>query len=162
MRDFTSSHLGQLRKIVGNCLLLVPGARIIILDSRQRILLQRRRDFKVWGLPGGNAEEGEDLMSVITREVAEETGLRLLDAQPFGFGSTPELETFTFPNGDRTQHFVLNFYCHRFKGIAKVSDDESTEIKWFSSSELPEMVPNMRESIRAYKRFLSSKQFQLF
>ncbi len=81
-------------------MLLAPGARIVIQDDRQRILLQKRHDFNVWGLPGGNAEEGEDLTSVIFREVKEETGLRLIEAQPFGFGSTPELETFTFPNGD--------------------------------------------------------------
>jgi len=36
MNDFASSSLGQLREIVGNRLLLLPGARIVILDKKQR------------------------------------------------------------------------------------------------------------------------------
>ncbi len=162
MSDFASSYVGQLRKLVGKRLLLIPGTRIIIVDHKGRILLQKRSDFGVWGLPGGNAEEGEDLASVIVREVEEETGLRIHDAKPFGFGSNPSLETFEFPNGDCAQHFVLNFFCNRFDGVPKVADGESLDIAWFEKHELPKMLPNMRESIKAYDRFLSSNQFQLF
>lgn len=163
MSDFASSYIGQLRKIVGNRLLLMPGARIVIQDDQQRILLQKRSDFKVWGLPGGMAEPGEDILSIIKREVEEETGLRILDAKPFGFGSSPSLETFTYPNGDQAQHFVLDFFSHHYEGTAKVADDESLDIDWFSINQLPDdILPNMLESIKAYRRFLASGEFQLF
>jgi len=105
MDDFESSYLGKLRKIVGDRLLLMPGARIIIIDREQQILLQKRSDFGVWGLPGGNSEEGENILSTIKREVKEETGLLILEAHAFGYGSNPDTETFTFPNGDRTHFF---------------------------------------------------------
>lgn len=162
MNDFASSYVGQLRKLVGNRRLLVPGARIVIEDSRQRILLQHRSDFGVWGLPGGNAEEGEDLSDLVVREVREETGLDVFDIEPFGFSSNPLLESFVYPNGDRTQHFSLNFFTRKYSGTLDASDEESLELSWFSVGELPEMLPNMRESISAFERYIGSKQFQLF
>ena len=116
MSDFASSYVGQLRQLVGNRLLLLPGARIVIQDDVGRILLQRRSDFGVWGLPGGNAEGGEDLPALIVREVKEETGLEISNVRPFGFASDPALESFTYPNGDHAQHFCLNFYTHDFAG----------------------------------------------
>ena len=151
MSDFASSYVGRLRKLVGTRLLLVSGARIVVEGPSGEILLQKRSDFDVLGLPGGNAEEGESLETAIVRETAEETGL---DVKPFGFGCDPTVETFTFANGDRCQYFVLNFFTRSFLGPPKVSDKESTAVDWFSTSQLPSMLPNMRRSVEAYVRFL--------
>lgn len=162
MNGFASSYLGQLRQVIGNRLVLVPGTRIIIQGDDQRILLQERADFGVWGLPGGNAELGEDLITGIIREVEEETSLRIFDPKAFGHASDPALETVTYGNGDRTQNSCLNFYCRRFDGVAKVNDDESTDMAWFHMEQLPEMLPCMRASVHAYQRFLATGEFQLF
>jgi ADP-ribose pyrophosphatase YjhB (NUDIX family) len=64
-------------RVVGCRLLLVPGARIVIENATAEVLLQKRSDFDLWGLPGGNAEEGEALEATIAREVTKETGLEL-------------------------------------------------------------------------------------
>lgn len=96
---FEESHLGKIQQLVGSQLLLVPGARIVIQYCNGKVLLQKRSDLGVWGLPGGNAEPEEDLKSVIRREVFEETGLTIIDVEPFGFSSNPDLETVKFPNG---------------------------------------------------------------
>lgn len=162
MSDFASSYLGQLRELVGNRLLLVPGIRVVIENHAGELLLQKRSDFGVWGLLGGNAEPGENLEQVIAREVQEEAGIEILDAKPFGFGSSPALETFTYPNGHEVQHFVMNFYCRKFLGTPTIMDDESLELGWFSPDELPEMLTNMAESLKAYRRFCASGQFQMF
>lgn len=161
MTDFASSYVGRLRTLVGPRLLLVPGARIVIENPAGQILLQKRSDFGVWGLPGGNAEEGEGLEDVIVREVAEETGLNVSDVRPFGFGCNPAFETFTFSNGDRCQYFVMMFYTRTFRGVPKQDGKESTDLDWFSISALPEMLPNMRRSVEAYDLFLSSGEFQM-
>jgi ADP-ribose pyrophosphatase YjhB (NUDIX family) len=128
MAGFSESYLGRLRALIGNRLLLVPGARVVIENGRGEILLQKRSDFEVWGLPGGNAEEGENLESVATREVLEETGLIVSKLQPFGFGCDPTIESFTFPNGDQCQFFVLNFFSREFSGELGIRDDESTSV----------------------------------
>jgi ADP-ribose pyrophosphatase YjhB (NUDIX family) len=153
MTSFADSYVGQLRRVVGCRRLLVPGARIVIENTKAEVLLQKRSDFDVWGLPGGNAEEGEALEATIAREVTEETGLELLEFKPFGFGCDPLIETFTFPNGDRCQYFVLNYFSRSFRGVPRVGDDESTAIQWFSLAALPPMLPNMLRSVEAYVKF---------
>ncbi len=161
MTDFADSYLGRLRSLVGPRLLLVPGARIVIENEAGEILLQKRSDLGVWGLPGGNAEPGEDLISVVTREVLEETGLSVSDVEPYGFGGNPALETIQFPNGDKCQFFVLNFFTRRFQGGLVISDGESLDLKWFSPKLLPDLLPNMRASIVSYELFKDTGTFQM-
>jgi ADP-ribose pyrophosphatase YjhB (NUDIX family) len=161
MAGFSDSYLGRLRALVGDRLLLVPGARLVIEDEAGRVLLQRRSDFGVWGLPGGNAEEGETLEAVVVREALEETGLVVRDVKPFGFGCDPAHETVTFPNGDRCQFFVLMFYTRSFSGQPVVTDEESTALGWFSVDDLPELLPNMARSLAAYREFKETGAFQL-
>jgi 8-oxo-dGTP pyrophosphatase MutT (NUDIX family) len=161
MGEFAESYLGRLRAVVGDRLLLVPGARIVIEDSGGRVLLQQRSDFGLWGLPGGNAEEGESLESVVVREVVEETGLTVSDVKPFGFGCDPAHETITFPNGDRCQFFALMFFTKSFVGVAAITDDESSALVWFDLGNLPTLLPNMARSLEAYRRFKTSGEFQM-
>ena len=85
MSGFWNSYLGRLRREVGDRLILMPGARIVIEDGQGRILLQERADFGLWGLPGGHAEDGEDLTDMIVRETLEETGLIIASPTPYGF-----------------------------------------------------------------------------
>ena len=161
MTPFADSYVGRLRRLVGSRLLLVPGARIVIENDSGEILLQKRSDFGVWGILGGNAEEGESLETSIVREVREETGIVVNDVRPYGFGSDPAVETHTFPNGDRCQFFSLNFYARSFVGVPRIADGESLALGWFDPAELPEMLPNMRRSLDAYVRFRSTGEFQL-
>lgn len=158
---FADSYLGQLRALIGSRLVLMPGARIVIERADSRILLQKRTDFGLWGLPGGNAEQGEGLEAVVIREVLEETGLIVSDVEPFGFGCDPHYETFQFPNGDRAQFFALMFHTRSFEGEPAVADDESTAVGWFAPDSLPEMLPNMARSIEAYLRFKATGKFQM-
>ncbi|WP_161808025.1 NUDIX domain-containing protein [Mesorhizobium sp. 1M-11] len=159
--SFADSYLGRLRQLVGNRLILVPGARIVVEREDGCILLHKRTDFNMWGLPGGSAEEGENIETIIIREVAEETGLVVSNVKPFAYGSDPRYETFEFPNGDRTQFFALIFYTRSFTGEAAVTDDESSAVGWFAPDALPDMLPNMARSIEAYVRFRKTGEFQM-
>lgn len=159
--SFAESYLGRLRQLVGTRLVLVPGARIVIERDDGRILLHKRTDFNIWALPGGNAEEGESIETLIVREVTEETGLTVRNVKPFAFASDPHHETFEFPNGDRTQFFALVFYTRSFTGQAAVMDDESSAVGWFAPHALPDVLPNMARSIEAYVRFTETGEFQM-
>lgn len=161
MSSFPESYLGQLRAVVGHRMLLVPGARVVLENHRGEILLQQRSDFRIWGLPGGNAEIGESLATVAMREVQEETGLSVSNLQAFGFGCDPTIEIHIFPNGDQCQFFVLNFCSKNFSGDLRMTDDESLALRWFSIRQLPDMLPNMLGSVQAYERFLDSGKFQM-
>ncbi|SIT23643.1 NUDIX domain-containing protein [Achromobacter sp. MFA1 R4] len=161
MASFSDSYLGRLRELVGSRLLLVPGARIIIQNGAGNVLLQRRSDFRVWGLPGGNAEEGETLEEVVIREVEEEMGIKVDELRPIGFGCDPAYETHVFPNGDQCQYFCLVFHTRSFRGEPVVNDDESIDVGWFSMNDLPDMLPNMRRSVEAYQRYEQTGEFQI-
>lgn len=65
---------------------IVPrtSARVILLDERARMLLFNGRiartatgDIMAWFLPGGGAEDGEQLTTTAVRELFEETGLQV-------------------------------------------------------------------------------------
>jgi len=139
----------------------MPGARIVIQDDAGRILLQHRSDFDLWGLPGGNAEDGEGLETIIVREVEEEVGIFIKAPRPFGFASNPLFETITFPNGHCCQFFVMLFFADTFEGIARVADDESRAVGWFDADALPKMLPNMRRSVEAFQAFRATGCFQM-
>ncbi len=161
MAGFDSTYLGRLRQVVGDRLILTPGARIVIQNADGRILLQHRTDFGLWGLPGGSAEDGEDLTSIIVREVEEEVGLLIEPPQPFGFASDPAFETITYPNGHRCQFFVMLFFTEAFQGVPRVADDESHAVDWFDMGALPDMLPNMRRTVEAYRAFRTTGSFQM-
>ena len=159
--SFADSYLGKLRAIVGQRQLLVPGARVVVKRHDNRVLMQHRSDFDVWGLPGGNAELYEDLQTVAVRETLEETGLQIWNLRPFGFGCDPEFETITFPNGDVCQFFAMMFDTESFDGEARATDEESRALAWIPLNDLPTVLPNMRRSLEAFQRFEQTGDFQM-
>jgi len=161
MGGFWDTYLGGLRREVGGRLILMPGARIVIEDAEQRILLQERSDTRVWNLPGGHAEEGEDITTGIVRETLEETGLRIAAPTPFGFSCDPAIETIVYPNGHQLHSFAMLFHADTFEGEAHVADDESLAVGWFPLDALPDLPLNMRRTVEAYRRFKETGVFQM-
>lgn len=160
--SFHDSYLGRLRQRIGSELVLMPGVRCVLADPGGRILLQRRSDFGVWGLPGGNAEPGESLLDVAIREVREEVGVDVPVMAPYGCASDPAFETITFPNGDRCQFVSLMFWAATDGTGAHAASDETLEAAWFDPAALPDdMLANMRRSVEAFVRFQATGSFQM-
>ncbi|HVW92922.1 MAG TPA: NUDIX domain-containing protein [Devosia sp.] len=160
MTVFADSYLGQLRKLVGKRLLLVPGTRIVIENDVGLILLDLRPDFGLWALPGGACEPDEDVVATIVREVAEESGLALGKVTPFGFASDPRGETTIFPNGDVCRNFCLLFATREFVGTPRPIDGEALEYGWFDPRHLPAMVLNHASTVEAWLRWKLDGSFQ--
>ena len=79
-------YVKELRKLVGNRPLILPGAVVIILNEQNEMLLQHRSDGG-WGLPGGIMELGESMEETARREVQEETGLVVGELELMGIFS---------------------------------------------------------------------------
>jgi 8-oxo-dGTP pyrophosphatase MutT (NUDIX family) len=160
--NFADSYLGKLRKIVGSRLILVPGARIVVHDPLGRVLLELRKDFHKWGLPGGHQEIGDSSAETAIREVFEETGLRITRPQVFGVASDPRHETVRFPNGDRTQSVSVLFHARKPRGEPKFDPRETLDLGWFAPDELPAaLMPNSARTLKAFRRFRQTGRFQM-
>lgn len=160
--NFADTYIGKLRQKIGNDLLLLPGASCLFVDGEGRILLERRSDFGIWGVPGGNAEPGEDIVTTIRREMLEETGHEAPVLTPFGFASDPATKTLTFPNGHRCQFFVLLFWAPWPAGVTPMPSAESLAFGWFAPDDLPaDCMPATRANVAALGRFRATGVFQL-
>jgi ADP-ribose pyrophosphatase YjhB (NUDIX family) len=160
-KSFKDSHLGRLRAVVGTRLLLLPTACVVVQREDGRVLLQHRSDFEVWGLPGGFAEEGERLQDGIIRETLEEMGIAIRNVRPFAFSDDPEVETRTYPGGDRCHTFTLVFFTREFDGEPRVNDEESLGVGWFALDDLPPLMPNMARMLDGFRAFLRTGEFQI-
>ncbi len=63
------------------------GARLLLLDARDRLLLIHAHDpldpaHEWWELPGGGLDDGEDTVRACRRELAEETGITDVEIGP--------------------------------------------------------------------------------
>lgn len=147
-----------LRQWVGHTKLIVPGGAGLIRDDRGRVLLQKRSDFGLWGLPGGGMDLGETIQDTVRREVREEVGL---DVEPLGLialQTDPRLEL-VFPNGDEMQAFGALFECRIAGGALQRQESEVLELGWFAATELPSMTRLAARWIEDGSRFRGETLF---
>ncbi|AGS20299.1 NUDIX domain-containing protein [Rhizobium etli] len=63
-----TSHIMELRGLIGNRLLLVPSVAAVIHDDEGNLLLQEKAS-EGWSLPAGAIEPGETPQEAVIREV---------------------------------------------------------------------------------------------
>jgi 8-oxo-dGTP pyrophosphatase MutT (NUDIX family) len=120
------------------------GARVLLLDSDDRILLVHARDpddpdHHWWELPGGGQQPGEQLQDTVRREVGEETGIVLTDIGPELW-----IRESRFTYRGRAHHRLDHVYLGRVPdGQAELplnlSDNEKTgliERRWWTADDL--------------------------
>ncbi|MGY3704910.1 NUDIX hydrolase [Vagococcus martis] len=130
-------YLLELRKEVGNRPLVVAGVLGLLIENNE-LLLIKRSDNGLWGLPAGSIELYESPYTAMCRELFEETGLKTKESDlellnVFG-GKT---QTYTYPNGDVCSFVSISFYIKAYsQHIVKVTS-ETKDCRFFSLKELP-------------------------
>lgn len=109
-RDFLSSYIADLRKIVGHRTLIQCAGSIIIENEKGEILLGRRTDNHMWGYAGGSIEIDERIEECAKRELFEETGLIADEMTLFMINSGPEVH-YVYPNGDEVSNVEVIYLC---------------------------------------------------
>ena len=123
------------------------GVGVIVRDKNGHVLLERRSDCGMWGLPGGHIEPGESVSSTAIREAKEETGLDVRITGLFGVYSEPVGRIVTFP--DRVVHLVDTIVEAEIVGGELRCSQESLEIKFYNIDDLPvDIVPPAQPIIR--------------
>ncbi len=114
----------------------------LVRDAEGRVLMIRspRRD---WEFPGGQVEEGEDLVTALQREVLEETGITVSVGKLAGVYSNVK------------SHIVMfDFLCEFVSGELQTSA-ESPAVEWVIESEALERIirPVIRDRMRDMLEF---------
>ncbi|MCI3226427.1 NUDIX domain-containing protein [Streptomyces sp. NP-1717] len=133
----TPDFIREIRATAGHQLLLLPGVSAIVFDDEGRVLLGRRADTGNWSVVGGISEPGEQPAVTAEREVYEETAVRCTAERIVLVQALPR--PVTYPNGDQCQYLDITVRCRATGGEARVNDDESLEVGWFSVDALPEL-----------------------
>ena len=167
MQNMTTEEIIELSKIIGypvftrlcmgelqhKFVLLQDGAAAVIVNTKGEILLQRRTDKDLWGLPGGCQELGESFEETIIREIKEETNLDVeeKDLRLIGVVSG-KTRMNNYPNGDVVINNTTLYYIEKYSGKLKYNE-ESKELKFFDLNNLPQNQhdPDLIEVYKKYK-----------
>lgn len=132
----TPDFIRELRSTAGHQLLWLPGVTAIVVDDDDRVLLGRRSDTGEWAVIGGIPEPGEQPAVCAVREVYEETAVHCVAERVL---LVQALSPVRYDNGDVCQYMDITFRCRAVGGEARVNDDESLEVGWFSVDSMPEL-----------------------
>ena len=110
----------------------------------RKILLERRIDNSLWGIPGGVIEYGENIKDAVKREVKEETGLDTTIDHFVGIYTNPT-HMIEFSDGEVRQEFSVLFACRIIGGDMQISKD-SLQFAFFTEDEIRQL--DMTASIR--------------
>lgn len=146
-------YIKELRNIVGSRPLIMVGACVILINNKNELLLQLRKDNQCWGLSGGSMEIGETLEQVAKRELFEETGLTANNLMLLEVFSGQDLY-YQYPHGDEVYNVVAAYICKDYKGIIKAEENEVADLKFFHINSIPSNIsppdlPIIREYIRS-------------
>lgn len=143
------SYISYIRALVGHQKIFIAYASVVLRDAQGRILLQRRMDFDVWGLPGGCLELGEGILTCARRELLEETGLSAGPLSLVGVYTDPAYDT-TYPNGDQVQQYTVCLRGELAGGNMQMDGVETSALQFFAEHELPmdEIPPWYQDMLR--------------
>lgn len=134
-----SDYIMDLRKIVGHRPLLQVGASVIVVDEKQRVLLQLRADNDCWGYAGGSVELDEEVEAAAKRELEEETGLCADKLELFGVFSGKDTH-YVYPNGDEVSNVDIVYICREYHGDLKPQLSEVKELRFFALDKIPDNI----------------------
>jgi ADP-ribose pyrophosphatase YjhB (NUDIX family) len=139
---------------------LVVAVSAVVANDRGEVLLQKRTDNELWGLPGGAMDLGESIGQAVVREIREETGLEVQPTGLVGIYSDPG-HVIVYANGEVRQEFSICFVARIVGGEVSVADHESTEVRFVPTSEIAELAMHRSTRLRL-QHFLEQRSSPYF
>jgi ADP-ribose pyrophosphatase YjhB (NUDIX family) len=124
---------------------------IVFLDDG-RLLLERRSDDNLWGIPGGWAEVGESSEESVRRELLEETGLSVDVKELINVYSRMPRD---FGNAHTSYHIL---YRCEINGGQLMKSEESLEVGFYTIEDINEWHTDHRKwAIETYINILKAR-----
>lgn len=140
-----ASWVFELRRYIGNRLLMINAAGGWIKNDHGEVLLQKRSQTEEdWGFPGGILELGESYEEAAVREVKEETGL---DVEVNSLIGVYSKYLITLENGHRCQTITAMFEMHIVGGQLIVSNSETYGLRFFPPASVPPLYSEQHRDI---------------
>ena len=151
------SYLSKLRAEVGSRPLLLSAVALLVVNEGE-LLLQKRTDNNLWGLPGGYMEPGETPEQSAERELFEETSLRPASPDDLTLlGVVAGEESFyRYPNGDEVYIVSIVYRVDNTTGTPEIRDDEGSALAYMPLGDLPDATLMMPPNLPILERFLDT------
>jgi ADP-ribose pyrophosphatase YjhB (NUDIX family) len=107
------------------------GVAVAIIRDNQILLIQRE-DFEVWGLPGGEVDDGESLAQAAIREAHEETG--------FEVSLTRLVGLYSLPGWTNLNAHIALFAAEISGGELVRQSNETLDARFFAPDDLPDAL----------------------
>ncbi len=130
------NYIKDLRERIGHDLVMTTGCGVLVINEKGQLLLQKRSDTGEWGVPGGAMEPSETYIEAATREIYEETGIKVLDLKLFGLYSGED-RVIHYPNGDVVYSLSVIFITDNYIGSISNDDSEVLEHRFFDREDIP-------------------------
>lgn len=147
------NYVKRIREKLGKEPIFLNAASGIISNSNGQVLLQRLglgEKADAWSLPGGVMEIGEGPHVTLSREIREETGLKVEVEHFVGVYTTPNLVS--YPNGDRCQMVTQVFSVKVIGGSLRKDGVETLELKYFDIKKRPLLFrPHIEKALIDYE-----------
>ena len=123
---------------------------VIFRDGKVLLVRRARSPGKgFYSLPGGRVEFGESLHTALTREVDEETGLRI---DIVGLAGWREV----LPSASGGGHYLIMSFAARWTGREPVLNDEHDDFTWLAPGSFGDLklTGGLLEVVEAARRLL--------
>jgi 8-oxo-dGTP diphosphatase len=123
------------------------------LVEREKQVLLIRSPRRGWEFPGGQVEEGEDLVRALQREIKEETGVTVTAGNLVG----------VYSNLAPPPKVMFGFLVKWVTGEPRTST-ESVEVGWFNRDQALEMIehPAIRDRARDMIQFSGQVVYRIY
>lgn len=106
-----------------------------------KLLLEKRWDCEMWGLPGGRLNKGESYTHGIAREVWEETGIRLAESAFHQLRIVDDNRIAAYADGTVWKMIIVLFSAKLDAEPQFRCSKESGELRFFTPEELSSITP---------------------
>ena len=147
------NYIRFIRELVGDAFIMLLSTSVIIVNEFNEVLLQKRSDNLLWGLPGGLLEIEESIEEGAIREVKEETNLDVELTKFLGVFCNPMM---TWRETDKAKVYCFSFVGKVKSGELKINDSESLEFRYFSYDNLP--VIHSKDNLDSINAYYQNKE----